>query len=543
MAFYDKFLNKRINEAIQAFEKKGESTESEKQILDKAGEGITDLWMSGQGYGSYGIQGFNSFYNRYINKMYDSEVAKINTYRTMSNNAEIGDVIEDATNESVSEFDEGGFIRLEFTDEKLKKNENIINNIYREFNELFENRINVSEKLWDMFRAYLIDGRCYYERVIRESNPKDGILNIKKLPAETMDFIYNPLTNKIELYYQYLSKNTKRPLNPAEAKMRNDVIVFNPEQIGLIDYGIYGRTRQEIFGFLEKAKVAYNQLKLLETSVIIYRIVRAPERFVFKIDTGNMPKDKALKFVEKIKTRFIKKQSYNASTGELSQEPEIMSILENFYLPVSSDGRGSSIETVGGDSKGFTELDDVYYFNRKLYRALKYPLSRVTAAQEGGSSMFGVNSASEIARDEIKWAKFLERQQLKFCNELRNLFLLHLEFRGLKKQYNLTKDSFKVTMPTPSHYKDAMEQAFREQQFANYNQLINNAEFSKSYLIKRYLKWTDDDLKENKKGFKLDKKLFPAPEGEEAMGGEAGAGGGGEENIENMEELPEDMIT
>lgn len=535
MAFYDKLFSNRIDEAIKAFDNKGERVLTDKQILDQAGEGIEDIYLSGQGYGKVGIQGFNSFYNRYINKVYESEVSKIFNYRTMAENAEIGDVIEDACNEAISEYDEGGFLQLEFKDEKLEKNENIVNNIYNEFVELFENRINCGEKLWDMFRSYLVDGRVFYERIIKQSNQKDGIITIKKLPAETMDFVYNPRTTKIEQYYQYLSKNVKRPATPEEAEKREDVVVFLPEQIGFLDYGLYGKTRQEIFGFLEKAKVAYNQLKLLETSVIIYRIVRAPERLVFKIDTGNMPKDKALKFVEKIKTRFIKKQSYNPTTGEMSQEPEVMSILENFYLPVSSDGRGSDITSIGGDAKGFTELDDIYYFSRKLYRALKYPLSRITAAQEKGESMFGTSSANEISRDEIKWAKFLERQQTKFCNELRDLFLLHLEFRGLKKQYNLSKDSFQINMPVPSHYKDAMEQAFKEQQFSNYNQLSNNPEFSKTFLIKRYLDWTDEDLKENKKGFKLDKKYFPAPE--EGMDTEEGMG-----MDTGTEELPSELL-
>jgi len=891
MAFYDKLFSNRIDEAIKSFDNKGDKLLNDKQIMDQSGEGIDDLFLMNQGYGSVGTQGFSNFYNSYLNKTYDSEVSKINNYRVMSQNAEIGDVIEDATNESISEYDSGSYIRLEMKDQKLEKNENIVNNIYAEFNELFENRIDLCEKLWDMYRNYLIDGRLYYERVIKKSDPKYGIVTIKKLPSETMDFIYNPRTSKIEVFFQYLSKNIKRPTSIEEATRREDVVVFNPEQIGYLDYGLYGLTRQQVYGFLEKGKVAYNQLKLLETSVIIYRIVRAPERLVFKIDTGNMPKDKALKFVEKIKMRFIKKQSYNPTTGALSQEPEVMcirknteiplldgryltlealvkehsegkenwvytinqetlniepgkikhavitrlneplirmhlddgsyfdstydhkyvlrdgsecradmlqddtalmpmntrmghigthkaeyeqtycpsddkwrfthrivanhingkykgivhhknfdrfnnspenlqimsneehhhmhgenvrnmfknpeyrkkhsewvtrtnieqnkvekmrkvlntpavramqkeavkksktewfavpenkegfrkkktiifdetalkmlcdifiesgcvsrnkllnllsnnkefmtyleglnndqfivnkqfnhlnrgilwnmihemgyndyvdfrsnyqgymnhkvariehlserddcgclevegnhnfaisqngtskivsknSILENFYLPTSADGRGSDITSIGGDAKGFTELDDIYYFAKKLYRSLKYPLSRVVASQEKGESLFGQSSANEISRDEIKWSKWLERQQSKFCKELRDLFLLHLEFRGLKKQYGLTKDSFKVTMPPPSHYKDTMAQAFLEQKFANYNQLAQNPEFSKSFLIKKYLEWTDADLKENKKGFKLDKKLFPPPD--DGMGGDMG---------------------
>ena len=144
----------------------------------------------------------------------------------------------------------------------------------------------------------------------------------------------------------------------------------------------------------------------METSVIIMRVVRAPERYVFRIDTGNMPKEKALKYVEKIKMKMTKKQTYDPRTGQLTHEPELMGILENFYLPQSADGRGSQIDTIGGNTNMFSELDDVYYFQKKLYRALKYPGSRVTSVQEGteGDMMYGHGQTSESSRDEIKWA-------------------------------------------------------------------------------------------------------------------------------------------
>jgi hypothetical protein len=510
MALFDKLHESTVNEAIRAFELKGGSKITRRQIEDMSGEGIEDVFLAG--YGAVGVHTFNQFYNRYINKAYESEIAKITEYKRMAENPEIADVIEDATNESIIEDDDGYVVRLEILDDKLSSNENITKNLYKEFHELFYEKLDIETKLWDFYRNYLIDGRLYYERVIKKSDPKAGIHNIKMLPSDTMDFEYDPITGRILTYYQYLSPNVKRPQNRKEAESRKDIVIFNPEQIGHVDYGVYGRSKTEVYGYLEKAKVPYNQLKLLETSVIIYRIVRAPERLVFKIDTGQMPKDKAMKFVEKIKQRFIKKQAYDPTTGRLTQEPEVLSILENFWLPTSSEGRGSSIETVGGQSAGFTELDDVYYFARKLYRALKYPLSRVTAAQERQESeqIFGGSHAGEISRDEIKWAKFLERQQNKICKELKFLFLLHLEFRGIKRQYELSARSFKITMPAPSHYKDQMEQAFQEQRFNNYNALANNPEFSKWFMATHFLRMTEEDLKENRKGLlKMDKKYFP----------------------------------
>ena len=545
MAPFDDFFENRITESIAAFEKKGKAVITTKQLEDMSGEGVEDL-MAMQGFGQTGTLGFNNFYSSYINKIYDTEVAKINQYNQMAEYPEIADVIEDACNESIIEFDDndGSVIDLLIRDEALLKNKNICDNLYKEFNELFKNRIDIGSKLWDMFHSYMIDGRLYYERIINRDKPSHGIVNIKKLPSDSMDFEYEPRTGRITVYYQYLAKNTKRPSNRKEAESRRDVVVFNPEQIGFVDYGLYGRTKAEIFGFLQKAMVPYNQLKLLETSVIIYRIVRAPERLVFKIDTGQMPKDKALKFVEKVKTRFIKKQSYDASTGRLTAEPEVLSILENFWLPTSSDGRGSDITSIGGNAAGFKELDDIYYFARKLYRSLKYPISRISAAQENqeGNILFGGSHSAEISRDEIKWAKFLERQQNIICKELRDLFLLHLEFKGLKKEYNLTKHAFRIIMPPPSHYKDVMEQGFIEQKFNNYNALANNTEFSKYYLAKKYLQMTDEDFKENLKGFKLDKKFFPnlGMDGDMGAGPDAGFDQGQDIGMEQQTPAPTD---
>lgn len=499
----------RINEAIKSFEKKGNDTSTLKQLQSSSGEGIDDIYAYLQGYGVTGLDSFNRFYSRFINRTFENEVARINEYRRMAESPEIADVIEDAVNESTQYNDDGNVIDLEITNEKYLKNNNIRKILQNEFHDLFYNRIKINEKLWEMFRRFYIDGRVYYERIVNENNVKRGIVNIKLLPSETMDFEYDLRTGKILTFYQYLTMNAKRPASKEDAKKTDNVVIFNPEQIGYLNYGIFGKTKYEIYGFLEKARIPYNQLKLLETSVIIYRIVRAPERFVFKIDTGNMPRDKALKFVEKIKSKYIKKQSYDPSTGNLTQEPEVLSILENFWLPVSADGRGSSIETVGGgNAAGFTELDDIYYFAKKLYRTLKYPLSRVTASNEGRDAdvIVGGSKSGEISRDEIKWAKFLERQQNIFCNELRDLFLLHLEFKGIKKQYNLDIDDIKILITPPSHYNEQMEQSFLEQNFSNYNALSNNAEFSKYYLIKKYLKWSDEDIEENYKGFEMDKK-------------------------------------
>jgi len=520
MAWFNRFgiytKSQLLDEQKKYFLNRGDS--AKKVSSDEVGEGIEDINLLG--FGSVGLQSFNRFYDRYLNKVIDNEKQKILNYRKMAESPELGDVIEDAVNESTQADDNGNVIDFTIKSPHLSKNENISKTLYSEFNELFYNRIDINQMIWDLFRTFLIDGRLYYERIVKDSRQSQGIIGIKKLPSETMDYEYDPRTGKIIRFYQYLSGDTRKPLSYEEALQRSgkDLIIFNPERIGFINYGVYGSTKYEIFGFLEKAKIPYNQLKLIETAIIIYRIVRAPERLVFKIDTGAMPRDKAMKFVEKIKNKFVKKQTYDPSTGRLAQEPEVLSILDNFFIPTSSDGRGSDITTVGGNSEGFKNLDDLYYFQKLLYRSVKYPLSRIELASESRSSdvLFGGGHASEIVRDEIKWAKFLERQQHIFTREMKRLFLLHLDFRGFKKQYDLDLNDFDISLQPPSRYKESMEQGYLAQNFDNYNSLANNPEFSKYYLMKKYLHWTDEEILENVEGLKKDKELFSGGDNEES---------------------------
>lgn len=521
--FLKKWMRDAVSEEIEAFNKVGEGQPTPEDLESTTGEGWENL-MEIPGVGNIGLGSFNLFYNKFINQKWQSERQKIKGYRDMAMMTEIADVIEDATNESTQEDHDGKLLQLEIIDPNLSKNENIVKNIEKEFKYLFEQVLDdFNDFLWDAFKTYMVDGRFYYERIIDTRKTGKGIVGLKKLPSETMDYFYEPRSGEIYAYMQYLTEQPAAINTIEEARMKDgkELVLFNPEQIGFVNYGVYGDTKHDIFGYLEKARVPYNQLKLLETSVVIYRLIRAPERLVFRIDTGNMPKDKALKYVEKVKQKLSKKQTYNPETGALTNEPEVFSMLENYYLPQSADGRGSQIDSVGGNAAGFAELDDIYYFARKMYRALKYPTSRVTAQEEkqSGDIMFGGGSTGEISRDEIKWSKFLERQQKKFCKEFLDLFLLHLDFRGLKKQYDLDRKKIKLFLNPPSNYKEQMEQNFLETRFNNYSTLADREEMSKYYLMKKYLGWSDDEIQANVDGRKKDEEMGFSQSDEGGMGG------------------------
>lgn len=507
------FSGGKIDEELKQFKNVGsETTRKESEY----GEGYENPLMSA------GLIS-NQFYDRYLYQKLDTKVKKLEEYRRIASNTEIADVIEDAVIESTMPDSEDKIFKLCLRDEKLEKNKNAYKNIVNEFNELVYNRLRLNTKVQNYFEDYFIDGELYLENVIDTNNTKRGILYWKKLPTETMDFVYNYDSGQVEAFLQYLRGGiTNVHIKSVEdLKNNNDVIVFNTAQIAYMNYGKFSPVdRTKIYGYLEKARKPFNQLNMLETSVIIYRLVRAPERFVFNIDVGNMPRDKAMQFVEKMKQKLSTKESFDPETGLLKKAVNVMSISENFFLPTSSSGRSSSVTTVGGNPSGFAELDDIYYFQKKLYKALKYPITRVQNTKENrsGDNLFGGSSNfGEIPRDEVKWSVFLETQQDKFCRMLLKTFLIHLEFKGFAKQYGLDEYSLSITMNCPNSYKDQIEQKSLETKFNNYNMLVNNSEFSKSFLMKRYLGMDDDDLKANAEGFAIDKQLFGSAQEEEEI--------------------------
>ena len=520
MAFWDNWFKEKqedvLTEAIGSFKNKGDASISDREVKSTRGEGYSfDELITAQGYGKDTMNTFNNFYNNHIDNHFASQAARLNYYRSMAEMPEIASVIEDIIIESTQENDDGHAIKLEILDAELEKNENIAQNLKDQFKSMFFDKVGINNLMFDLIRTYYVDGKVFMEKIIHQGKSDMGIIGLKKLPTETMDFFTDPKTGHIVGYVQYANPKAKKVPTFEEAikesKEDQGIIVFYPEQIIHLDYGIYGRTRREVIGYLEKAKIPYNQLKLLETSVIIYRIVKSPERLVFKIDTGAMPRDKAMKFVEKIRQRFTQRVGYNSQTGQLENEPEVISMLDNYFLPTSSDGRGSDITSIGGNPSGFAELDDIYYFARKLYMALKYPMSRVMNMQQGtyGDNLFFQGETGSISRDEIRWSKFLERHQNKFEQAMLDLFMLHLEFQGLKKEYDLDRSKLNVSMVPPNNYKDQMKQTLLQTQMDNYTNMANNDEFSRYFLMKEFLGWDDDMIKANSEGFAKDDELFP----------------------------------
>jgi len=313
-----------IDESLKQFKNKQKQSKVQ-------GEGYEDIHNI-QGFGNIGTGSFNLFYEKNINKDLKNNKTKLNEYRKMYDMPEISSVVEDAAMESSQQDLNGDVIKLELIDDTINKNENIKKNIQEEFDKLFKERIELSKHIEDWLTSLFVDGKIYIENVINKSRPSLGILGVKKLPCETMDYDIDASTGKVTNFFQFLVENAKKPTTPEEAENSDKVITFYPPQITFVDSGVYGLNKKDVLGYLHKCKQPFNQLRLLETSVVIYRLIRSPERLVFKIDTGNMPKDKSMKYVEQIKNKFTKKQVYDPNTGNLTNNADVTSVLENFFM-------------------------------------------------------------------------------------------------------------------------------------------------------------------------------------------------------------------
>jgi hypothetical protein len=363
----------------------------------------------------------------------DSDLIK--KYREIALYPECDSAIEDIVNEAIvsDENDEAVEIvtdNLQGYSEKVKK-------LIREEFDNISRLLNFNTNAHEIFRRWYIDGRLYYHIVIDEKNPKEGIKELRQIDPLKMRKVRrvieekDPVTNaKLikgyeEFYiYQDLIQNNKA----------NQGLKISKDSIVYVTSGMFDQTNRKVLSYLYKAIKPVNQLRMMEDSLVIYRLARAPERRIFYIDVGNLPKGKAEGYLRDIMARYKNKIVYDANTGEIKDDRKHMAMLEDFWLPRREGGKGTEITTLpGGENLG--QIADIEYFQKKLYKSLNVPMSRL---QENQSFMLG--RAQEISRDEVKFTKFIQRLRKKFSE----LFLSTLKTQLLLKEIITKEDWEKI---------------------------------------------------------------------------------------------------
>ena len=388
----------------------------------------------------------SGFYGHYVDieGVYRTEHDLIKRYREMALHPECDGAIEDVVNEAIVSDLYDSPVEIELSNlnasDKLKK---IIRQEFKYIKEILD----FDRKAHEIFRNWYVDGRVYYLKVIDLKNPQAGIQELRYIDPMKMKYIRKEskqergltrLSNgryqennatiteqKIEEYFEY----TPTPNYPSGivsgAAVKKGSVKIAKDSVTYCSSGLVDRNKGTVLSYMHKAIKALNQLRMIEDSLVIYRLSRAPERRIFYIDVGNLPKVKAEQYLKEVMSRYRNKLAYDANTGEVRDDRKFMSMMEDFWLPRREGGRGTEITTLpGGQNLG--ELADIEYFQKKLYRALGVPESRIAA--DGG---FNLGRSSEILRDELKFAKFVGRLRKRFAQMFNDMLRTQLILKNI----------------------------------------------------------------------------------------------------------------
>lgn len=460
--------------------------------------------------------------NSFVYKSEANKQAKLKVWREMSYFPEITFALGEMEDEAVNFNDNGEFIELVITNPRLSQNENVVKNLMKEWKYIIYDVMNANNCINEWFIEFLIDAEIMFEKVIDPATAKErGIIRIKRLkPEYTYPRWEN--TESGEEVYDFVHRN------------ENNIMLMPPSMVAYANSGIYSypdRYTKEAVSFLDYAKIDYRKLKQMEDSLVVYRLVRAPERRVFKIEVGKLPKPKAEQYVQSLMKKYRQRKTYDPSTGEVSQTIDTMAMIEDFWLP-SQDGKGSSIDTLpGGENLG--QIDDVLYFLDKLYRALRIPMSRMKA-----DTGFSLGDTSDITREEVRFHKMVQKFVNRFKSIFMQIFISHLRLKGYADEYGITEKDFNINMLSNNLFQMFIETELLTQRVENFERLTQYADqgedgskplFSKRWLAKKFLKFNAEDLVENAEFLKKDiaDGIVGGSGGGSSGGGSGGSGGGG----------------
>ena len=424
-----------------------------------------------------------------------SELDLIRRYREIAQQPECDAAVEDIINEGIvaNERDQAVSIVLD----RLDYTKPIKDRIRREFDTVLS-LLDFDTKGHDIFRRWYIDGRIFYHKVIDKKNPKQGVVELRYIDPRKIRKVRTikkepkagsslEIVKGVEDFFIYNEKGLQQGQMNEGIKIADDSITYVPS--GLID-----QNRGHVLGHLHKAIKPVNQLRMIEDSVVIYRISRAPERRIFYIDVGNLPKVKAEQYLKDVMNRYRNKLVYDASTGEIRDDRNHMSMLEDFWLPRREGGRGTEITTLqGGQNLG--EIDDILYFQKKLYRSLNVPISRMEA-----ESGFSLGRSTEITRDELKFTKFVQRLRKKFTPLFTDILKAQCILKGIVtvEDWDRIKEHIQYNFLQDGHFAELKRQEVFNERLTALQTVESyiGTFFSKEWVQKNVLNMTEAEMEE-----------------------------------------------
>ena len=478
----------------------------------------------------------SGFYGQYVDieGAYRNEHELIKRYREMALHPEVDGAIEDVVNEAIVTDLYDSPVEVELSN--LNASESIKKKIREEFTYLKE-VMDFDKKSHEIFRNWYIDGRLYYLKVIDLNNPQEGIQDLRYIDPMKIKYVrqekkssYNDLTVRVKKnedsvpnpqfdeYYLY----TAKPNYPSGmvASAGKGAVKISKDSITYCTSGLVDRNKHRVLSYLQKAIKALNQLRMIEDSLVIYRLSRAPERRIFYIDVGNLPKIKAEQYLKEVMNRYRNKLVYNAQTGEIRDDRKFMSMMEDFWLPRREGGRGTEITTLpGGQNLG--ELQDIEYFQRKLYRALGVPESRISS-----DTGFNLGRSSEILRDELRFSKFVGRLRKRFSHMFNDMLRTQLILKNIvtPEDWSQMEDHIQYDFLYDNQFAELKESEMLQSRLGNLAQIepYIGKYYSTEYVRKRILQQTDSEIEEIDMQIEdeIEKGILPNPANVDPVTGE-----------------------
>lgn len=429
-----------------------------------------------------------------------SEAELITKYREAAMYSDASTAVDEIVTEAIASTDNEKSIVINLDNVDLP--DSIKVRIREEFDEVLK-LLNFNAKGYDIFRQWYIDGRIYYQKVIDVKNAKRGILEVRNIDPRKIRKVRKidkekdqktgvDLIKKVEEFFIYNEKGINYNPQYSMSTTTNQGVKLSTDSISFVTSGLMDLEKNVVLSYLHKAIKPINQLKMMEDGLVIYRLSRAPERRIFYIDVGNLPKIKAEQYLKDVMARYRNKIVYDSATGEIRDDRKMMSMLEDFWLPRREGGRGTEITTLpGGENLG--QIDDINYFQQKVYQALNVPISRMQP-QTG----FQFGRAEEITRDELKFAKFVSRLRKKFAELFFDILKTNLLLKGVMTendwnevntniQFRFAQDKYFSELKEIENLRNKVDVLTQIQPFVGMY-------FSQKYVMKNILRMTDEDI-------------------------------------------------
>jgi len=500
----------------------------------------------------------SGFYGQYLDVegVFKTEYDLIRRYREMALHPEVDSAIEDIIIEAIVSDQHDSPVQIDL--ENLNVGPNIKDLIRSEFQYIKE-MLDFDKKAHEIFRNWYVDGRIYYHKVIDLEKPEEGIKELRYIDALKIKYVREQKKKGGANAIQYTPGNnpgaSNDPLNAdfeglteyfiytphsyqknqygsvAVTGQQKDAVKFAKDAVAYCTSGLVDRNKQTVLSYLQKAIKSLNQLRMIEDSLVIYRLSRAPERRIFYIDVGNLPKAKAEQYLREVMARYRNKLTYDANTGEIRDDKKYMSMMEDFWLPRREGGRGTEISTLpGGQNLG--ELTDVEYFQKKLFRSLNVPESRMA-----DNASFSLGRSSEVLRDELKFSKFVGRMRKRFSNLFHDILKTQLILKNVctPEEWEQMSDHIQYDYLYDNHFAELKDAELMQERLG----LVATADpyigkyYSVDYIRRKILRQTDSEINEEDKLIEAERAagLIPPTEQEMQMAQMAMNTGGNTDNL------------